>query len=604
MKIIRIVLSGIFIFITIHLTAQYKILWNFNFSRTNGNGPYGNVSIFGNKMYGMTSMGGLHGDGIVFSMDTTGNNFKVSHSFNDTAGMAPHGSLTISGNKMYGMTASGGTHSYGTIFSIDTTGANFKSLWNFNDTLTNGANPYGSLILLRGKLYGMTFYGGTGGQGVIFSIDTDGANYKDICNFNGTNGGSPLGSLIESAGVLYGMTEMGGTNKHGNIFSIDTDGTNFHDLYDFGAIGMYPYGSLILIAKKLYGMLQLGGAHGSGLIFTLDTNGNNFKTIYNLLNINGDQPLGTLSYKDGRLFGMSFYGGAYGDGAIFAVDTTGNNFQDLFSFNHIGNTGFQPYGDLTFAGQNVYGMTSAPLGLIFKFSLALQVHVTDTNISCSGGVASLNALSGFAPYTYLWMPGGYTADSVSPLSAGTYTVTITDHIGQTVSDTINITQPAVLTIIGNSTSSDSVTCVGSAWVKVNSGGTPPYRYRWSGGQTKDSISKLCPGNYCCTVSDAHGCSDTVCVAVNLVAATNNIENHTVLLNIYPNPNGGKFILSGTETGTIIEIYGNLGQKITSFIVKYTMQPIDISNLSNGIYLIRVLSKDGTLIGNQKFIKTY
>jgi len=57
--------------------------------------------------------------------------------------------------------------------------------------------------------------------GCIFSVDTNGNNYKDMFDFNGTNGDNPFGSLTLSGNRVYGMTDSGGTNNDGVIFSFN-----------------------------------------------------------------------------------------------------------------------------------------------------------------------------------------------------------------------------------------------------------------------------------------------------------------------------------------------------------------------------------------------
>jgi hypothetical protein len=76
---------------------------------------------------------------------------------------------------------------------VGTVKAQYSVLHNFNDT--NGANPFGSLIISGKMLYGMTDSGGANKMGCIFHIDTSGNEYKDILDFNGLNGQNPYGSL-------------------------------------------------------------------------------------------------------------------------------------------------------------------------------------------------------------------------------------------------------------------------------------------------------------------------------------------------------------------------------------------------------------------------
>ena len=63
-------------------------------------------------------------------------------------------------------------------------------------------------------------------SGCVFSIDTNGGNYKDLFNFTKTKGYYPHGDLLLSANKLYGMTWIGGANNWGLIFSFDTNGGN------------------------------------------------------------------------------------------------------------------------------------------------------------------------------------------------------------------------------------------------------------------------------------------------------------------------------------------------------------------------------------------
>jgi Secretion system C-terminal sorting domain len=121
----------------------------------------------------------------------------------------------------------------------------------------------------------MTEKGGIIRIGNIFSVQTNGTNYKDIIDFTDTGsfiGSKPLGSLTLSGDTLYGMTQQGVGN--GNIFSVQTNGMNFIDLLDFSGtsgtfIGEGPQGDLTLSGDTLYGMTVEGGVNGDGNIFSL-----------------------------------------------------------------------------------------------------------------------------------------------------------------------------------------------------------------------------------------------------------------------------------------------------------------------------------------------
>jgi uncharacterized repeat protein (TIGR03803 family) len=345
------------------IKAQYTVLLNFD--DTNGANPCGSLTYSGNNLlYGMTPIGGVYKYGFIFSIDINGNNYKDLFDFDGINGEDPQGSLILSGSTLYGITNGGGTLGYGTIFSVDTTGKGYKVLHNFNDTAGEMSISLGSLVLSGGVLYGMTEAGGKYNDGCIFSINTDGSNYKDILDFNGTNGYEPFGSLAVSGNKLYGMTSRGGANSFGLIFSIDINGKGYIDIWNFddtGSNGETPQGSLIVSGNKLYGMTMAGGNDAQGNIFSIDTDGTGY---INLLSLNnqpyGQWPTGDLLLLGNTLYGMAGFG-TYGrsqkndSGYIFSINTDGTGFTDLYNFNLRG--GYAPRGSLIAVGNSLYGMT-------------------------------------------------------------------------------------------------------------------------------------------------------------------------------------------------------------------------------------------------------
>ena len=98
--------------------ADYTDLYNFGGGAGEGETPYGSLVRSGNILYGMTESGGISNKGVIFKIDSDGNNYTTLHNFTGIAtdGSAPHGSLTISGNTLFGMTAMGGANNVGVIF--------------------------------------------------------------------------------------------------------------------------------------------------------------------------------------------------------------------------------------------------------------------------------------------------------------------------------------------------------------------------------------------------------------------------------------------------------------------------------------------------------
>src|SRR5690606_35400810 len=135
---------------------------------------------------------------------------------------------------------------------------------------------------------------------------------------------------------------------------------------------------------------------------------------------------------------------------------------------------------------------------------------TQSNVTCNGtatGEATIDVAGGVMPYTYLWNDGQTTATATG-LVVGTYTVDVTDANGCSLTQVFTITEPELLT---GTPSQIDVLCngnnTGEASVIV-SGGTMPYEYLWSDGQTTATATQLVAGDYSVLVTDANGCSIT------------------------------------------------------------------------------------------------
>ncbi len=137
--------------------------------------------------------------------------------------------------------------------------------------------------------------------------------------------------------------------------------------------------------------------------------------------------------------------------------------------------------------------------------------------SCNGGSdgnASISVSGGTSPYTYSWSPTGGTNANATGLSAGTYTVIVTDANGCTVAQTVTLSQPAAITVGTSSTNAGCTSATGTA-TATPTGGTPGYTYLWSAGaQTTQTATGLATGSYTVTITDANGCTATQTVTVS------------------------------------------------------------------------------------------
>jgi len=168
------------------------------------------------------------------------------------------------------------------------------------------------------------------------------------------------------------------------------------------------------------------------------------------------------------------------------------------------------------------------------------------NVTCFGGAsgsATANASSGQAPYTYSWSPTGGNAATANNLSAGTYTVTVTDSNGCTSTQTQVLTEPTAIVAATSSTSDDCNSGNGTASVQIT-GGTPGYALLWNNGNTNDTITALTAGSYTCTITDANGCTTLSTVNVGSSGSANAQAGSDVTITV-----GQTALLSGSGGGT-------------------------------------------------------
>src|SRR5690606_28601388 len=146
------------------------------------------------------------------------------------------------------------------------------------------------------------------------------------------------------------------------------------------------------------------------------------------------------------------------------------------------------------------------------------------HVSCnngSNGSASVTVSGGTAPYTYSWSPSGGTAATASGLTAGTYTVTITDGNLCTITKSVTITQPTALTAsaVQNFPASCLESTDANATVTVT-GGTTPYTYLWDNGMMTANVDNLSVGTHTVTVTDFNGCTATTAVTITFEDTVN------------------------------------------------------------------------------------
>ncbi|MBI2967486.1 MAG: gliding motility-associated C-terminal domain-containing protein [Bacteroidetes bacterium] len=139
---------------------------------------------------------------------------------------------------------------------------------------------------------------------------------------------------------------------------------------------------------------------------------------------------------------------------------------------------------------------------------------TVTDVSCSGGndgSINIDVSGGTPPLTFSWSNGGTTED-IAGLDADNYAVTVTDNSGCKSYINATVTEPLQVTSTASATSANCTT--GGTASIIASGGTAPYSYLWSNGDTTVGSGQLAVGNYTVTVTDLKGCTAVDTATVN------------------------------------------------------------------------------------------
>jgi hypothetical protein len=145
---------------------------------------------------------------------------------------------------------------------------------------------------------------------------------------------------------------------------------------------------------------------------------------------------------------------------------------------------------------------------------ALQLAGQISAVLCNGGsTGSIDiTMSGGTPnaagfgYQYIWSNGANSTQDLSGLTAGTYTLTVTDGNGCIISESYTVTEPSALQLAFTSVNVSSYAGNDGLIDLTVSGGISPYTYYWSNGSSSEDLSGVEEGIYTITVTDANGCT--------------------------------------------------------------------------------------------------
>lgn len=218
-------------------------------------------------------------------------------------------------------------------------------------------------------------------------------------------------------------------------------------------------------------------------------------------------------------------------------------------------------------------------------SLGIQLEVTD--VLCHGdatGTVSLSPFGGSPDYS-IEAPEGFP----NALSAGQYSIAVSDANGCQVDSSFSISQPDALAVgLEWFCTGDSIVAAAFA-----SGGTLPYApIEWSDGSVGNELSAEWMGDdYFAIAVDANQCealSETIWCEVSV------FDFEAPSLRMVPNPSSEKVWILGLKRPLPYRIYDASGLCLKTGIVQSGL-PISVQDLSPGLYTVLVGSRTFRLV---------
>jgi hypothetical protein len=296
--------------------------------------------------------------------------------------------------------------------------------------------------------------------------------------------------------------------------------------------------------------------------------------------------------QSGAITHVGCYGASTGSIEVTASGGTGTLTYRIGSNSYGSSTTFGSLaaGSYSITVKDANDCTKVASYTVTQPSAALSATPTAVNASCNGGTTgsvSLAVTGGTSPYTYSWSKsgGGFSASTkdISGLSAGTYSVTITDNKGCIlVPADIVVGQPSTLTATINSKTDAS--CYGDANGAIDlliGGGNSSFTYSWSNGASTQDLSGLRAGTYTVTVTDNKGCTATTSTSITQPSAI--LSGSTVVT---------PTTCDVGSTGSIINLSVTGGNGDYTYLWSNGATTQDISDVAAGTYSVTISDPKG------------
>jgi PKD repeat protein len=219
----------------------------------------------------------------------------------------------------------------------------------------------------------------------------------------------------------------------------------------------------------------------------------------------------------------------------------------------------------------------------------IEIDFSEIATACYGdsnGAVSVLVSGGITPYALNWSTGD-TISTLDQLASGNYLLTVSDSLGCVASDTAGIAQPDSF-ILDFQVVNETNGMDGSIDLGIT-GGTPPYAFSWSNGDSTEDLSSLIAGTYTVSIRDQNGCQITDSVIVD---ATLSLENglNTNTFTLFPNPSQGRFSIrweSNPVRAVNLCVWDLQGKLVYENREVTNQTVINLPRAKSGLYLVEL-----------------
>ena len=400
-------------------------------------------------------------------------------------------------------------------------------------------------------------------------IDASAANFDPNANTDD-------GSCTYCASLSFSNTDISCAGAGDGVVLVNVNGSS-------GTIFTYewygPNGYISSTNSNYIDNLNISGTYTAIVTDNLGCADTAYTTLNEPLSIN----INSISVTPPSCYG-------YNDGQVNLVISGGT---PPYSFNYNGvNPSSLSAGNYSVVVSDNNNCPSVSTNFNVLEPLDINDNANVTNISChnfNDASINLSVSGGTAPYAYSWVgPNGYSSilPNILGLSEGTYQLNILDSNGCSFSSSYNISNPSPIDTIG--LVSADVSCNGGNDASIFvafSGGTLPYLYNWSTGDTSSQLSNIPAGNYNLTVTDYEGCSFPTMYFNISEPLPSNMFDSIINIDCYGNASGSIDITYITSDPSINTFYSWQGPN------GFNSNLEDLNNLYSGTYVLNVIENN-------------